>query len=102
MRLLCLLGTSCEVSPSAATGGDLRLRGRILGQEKLVVKYLLCLQTSNYHRTGAGHYGTRCCIESAFLSYVEGCLFTDVKKDISISVTTTSHCTFITSQLKYG
>ncbi len=33
--LLCLLGTSCEVSPSAATGGDLRVRGRILGREKL-------------------------------------------------------------------
>ncbi len=36
VRLLCLLGTSCEVSPSAATGGDLRVRGRILGQEKLI------------------------------------------------------------------
>ncbi len=35
VRLLCLLGTSCEVSPSAATGGDLRVRGRILRQEKL-------------------------------------------------------------------
>ncbi len=37
VRLLCLLGTYCEVSPSAATGGDLRVRGRILGQEKLTM-----------------------------------------------------------------
>ncbi len=40
VRLLCLLGTSCEVSPSAATGGDLRLRGRNLGQEKLLLSYV--------------------------------------------------------------
>ncbi len=35
VRLLCLLGTPCEVSPSAANRGGLRVRGRILGQEKL-------------------------------------------------------------------
>ncbi len=31
VRLPCLLGTSCEVSPSAATGGDPRVSKRILG-----------------------------------------------------------------------
>ncbi len=42
VRLLCLLGTSCEVYPSAATGGDLRVRGRILRQEKLKVSDFIC------------------------------------------------------------
>ncbi len=42
VRLLCLLGTSCAVSPSAATGGDLRVRERILGQEKLLRVLYIC------------------------------------------------------------
>ncbi len=45
VRLLCLLGTSYEVSPSAATGGDPRVRERIVGQEKLLA--YLCMKEPN-------------------------------------------------------
>ncbi len=62
VRLLCLLGTSCEVPPSAATGGTSECAGAFWGRKNLDLpgrmksytteKYRLCCNDE-----GSRHYG---------------------------------------------